>query len=145
MEKRLKPRPQYWAGTWPGATVRSVVACHVRSVDQSAGPRPSGPVQLRRRPACPRGCAHTGRASGVVTTRNLRMVARSPTAQWWLAGGKVLPTSPVRTTGRVPGNESGGGAHRGRRSTARRGGISVQRHAVESSPKGGSAVTPTSS
>jgi hypothetical protein len=51
----------------------------------------------------------------------------------------------VGTTGRAPGKESGGGAHRGRQSTARRGGGSVQQRAVGSSPEGGSVATPACS
>jgi hypothetical protein len=45
----------------------------------------------------------------------------------------------------VPGKESRGGAHRGRRSTVRQGGGSVQRCTAGSSPEGGSAATPASS
>jgi hypothetical protein len=47
----------------------------------------------------------------------------------------------VGTTGRAPSNKSGGGAHRGWRSTARRGGGSVRRRASGSSPEGGSVAT----
>jgi hypothetical protein len=51
----------------------------------------------------------------------------------------------VGTTERAPGNERGGRAHRGWRSTVRRGGGSVRRRAAGSSPEGGSAATPASS
>jgi hypothetical protein len=44
-----------------------VVACHVRPVDQPAGPRPGGPVQPRRWPAARERGARAGRARGVVT------------------------------------------------------------------------------
>jgi hypothetical protein len=51
----------------------------------------------------------------------------------------------VGTTRRAPGNESGGGTHRGQRSTTRQGGGSVRRRVAGSSPEGGLAVTPASS
>jgi hypothetical protein len=51
----------------------------------------------------------------------------------------------VGTTGRVPGKEGAGRAHRGRRSPARRGGSSVRRRTAGSSSEGGSAAMPTSS
>jgi hypothetical protein len=54
--------------------------------------------------------------------------------------GKLLGT-----TRRASGNKSGGRAHRGRRSTARRGGGSVRWCTAGSSPEGGSAVTLASS
>jgi hypothetical protein len=73
--KRLKPRAQYWVGTRAGAKTRGVASCHVRPPERLAGPQPGSPVQLRRRPACP------------------RVVARLRTARWWLAGGKMLPAS----------------------------------------------------
>jgi hypothetical protein len=73
--------------------VRSVVACHTRPTERLAGPRPGGPVQLRSGPR-----AHAAaRASSAWSPRVARSwddaVACSPTARWWLAGGKVLPVS----------------------------------------------------
>jgi hypothetical protein len=51
----------------------------------------------------------------------------------------------VGTTETASGKEGAGGAHRGWRSTVRRGGGSVRWRAAGSSPEGGSAVTPASS
>jgi hypothetical protein len=36
--KVFKSRAQYWAGNWPGATVRGVVACYGRWVPRRGGP-----------------------------------------------------------------------------------------------------------
>jgi hypothetical protein len=62
-------------------------------------------------------------------------------ASWWQGVAGEL----MGTTGRALGNESGGGVHRGQRSTARRGGGSVRWHTAGSLPEGGSTVTPTGS
>jgi hypothetical protein len=51
----------------------------------------------------------------------------------------------VGTIGRAPGNKSEGGAHRGGGAMMGWRGGSVWQRAAESSPEGGSAVTPTSS
>jgi hypothetical protein len=57
-------------------------------------------------------------------------------ASWWQGVASEL----MGTTGRAPNNESGGGAHRGWRSTMRRGGGLVRWRAVGSSLEGGSVV-----
>jgi hypothetical protein len=62
-------------------------------------------------------------------------------ASWWQGVAGEL----MGTTGRAPNNESGGGAHRGWRSTMRRGGGLVRWRAAGSSLEGGSVVTPASS
>jgi hypothetical protein len=61
-------------------------------------------------------------------------------SRWYGVAGEL-----VGTTRRAPGNESRGGAHRGRRSIARRGGGLVHQHVAGSSLEGGSAVTLASS
>jgi hypothetical protein len=93
-----------------------MVAYHARPTERLAGPRPGGPIQSRsglRAPVRAGGVVtacnpHTGRLSGALTDGPL-VASR----QHGVAGELVV------TTGRVPGNESGGGAHRGRQSTAR--------------------------
>jgi hypothetical protein len=68
----------------------SSAPCHARPAERPTGPRPSGPVQPRRRPV---GCARVGRAatwSPCVVRAWDGAVAHSPVARWWLAGGKVL-------------------------------------------------------
>jgi hypothetical protein len=62
----------FQAGNWHGATVQGMAACHVRPADQPVGPRPSGPVQPRRRPvARERGArrTHSRRGHCAVATR----------------------------------------------------------------------------
>jgi hypothetical protein len=89
-----------------------VVAYHARPTERLAGPRPGGPIQSR-----------SGlRAGGVVIARNPHAGRLSGA----LADGPVVASRQqgvagelVVTTGKVSGNESGGGAHRGRQSTAR--------------------------
>jgi hypothetical protein len=80
------------------------------------------PGPAAERSACPRGYVRAGHAGGVVTTCNPHM-GRCGGA---LADGLVVASRRqgvagelMGTTGRASGNESGGGAHRGRRSTVR--------------------------
>jgi hypothetical protein len=77
---------------------------------------PGGPVQRGKRPACQRGGTCAPSALAARSPRAVRawdnMVVRSPTARWWLAGGKVYPRS---TSGPQGGAEQCGG----RRSTPR--------------------------
>jgi hypothetical protein len=106
-----------------------VAACHTRLAKRLAGPRPGGPIQLWSGPRAHAVCARAGRAGDVVTTCSLRegrcggaladglMVA----SRWQGVVGEL-----VGSTGRAPGKEGAGGAHRGRRSTTRRGGGSVR-------------------
>jgi hypothetical protein len=61
-------------------------------------------------------------------------------SQWQGVAGEL-----VGNTGRALGNKSGGGAHRGRRSSVRWGGGSIRRRKAGSSVEGGSVVTLASS
>jgi hypothetical protein len=117
--------------------VRSMVACHARPTERLAGPRPGGPVQLRSGPR-----AHAAaRASSAWSPR----ASRSWDGPVVASRRQDVAGELVGTTGRASGNKSGGEAHRGRLSTARRGGGSVRRRMVGSLLEGGLAVTLTSS
>jgi hypothetical protein len=80
--------------------------------------RPKGWLGLGLAARSSRGAARVtarfARALGLLVAWSLRVahmqdgaVARSPTAWWWLVGGKVLP---ARSWG-PPGKEGAGGAH----------------------------------
>jgi hypothetical protein len=119
LKNDLKLTAQCHAEFGPGPQSPRVAACHAWLDERLVGPRPGGPVQPRSgyRPHA------IARVGGVVTTRNPRAgrcggaLAEGPVVaiRWQGVTGEL-----VGTTGTAPGNESGGGARRGRRSTARR-------------------------
>jgi hypothetical protein len=73
------------------------------------------------------------------------VTARSSTGPVVASRRQSVAGELMGTTERAPRNENGGGAHRGRRWTARQGGGSVRRRTAGSALEGGSAVTPASS
>jgi hypothetical protein len=120
----------------PTATVQGSVACHVRPAGRLAGPRPAGPVQPGRRPAC-----HAVVRSSCVLAEWSPHVARVRWRARRRPGGKVLPASSWGPQGGRRARRGAGGAHRGGGATTGQRGGSVRRRAVGSSPEGGSAAS----